>query len=354
MKLLFSTLSLTFFVVSIIFGQEASKTIDSLKNVCGSLKRQLSDGKIEALFIELSKTHAITASNFESYGLKIQNIAESLEQNRNLFLYAQKHYAIVKQEIANLIVNSDSTNPKFLEGNQIGIYDEATDPELIKSHSNKLKSYVTAWNTMGSQISAASQTMENVLIFPEDGQKINSWIKIGQYAGIVGGIVGTILASKNQTAGITTSGASLSLSAILSTVGKNDKLKSYIQNLSRNAAFTDEIKSYNKVAQAFASGATSLFNSIGQAALLDDNWKPNKVQVASFYSLLSISRDFNTVTRQMKAKAETLISIGNLNKVGEEKLEIQKSLYDNSLKIWESSEAIYLLTYNTLINAQLN
>ena len=74
-----------------------------------------------------------------------------------------------------------------------------------------------------------------------------------------------------------------------------------------------------------------------------------KEPLAKYFGLVSQRRDLSVVIRQMRARAEYLLSLESLTEQGQRSLNELLRSYDLALAQWESSEESYTATYQYLL-----
>ncbi|MEM7105352.1 MAG: hypothetical protein AAF502_19595 [Bacteroidota bacterium] len=238
------------------------------------------------------------------------------------------------------------------------MHTEVVIPQKLKSLENEMssalkirmtsnfRSFVLAWYDLGEQLEAISATAESILIFPESQSKTKLLVNVGQYAGIGGSIAGAVLANKNPSQGVTTIGLSISVTGMLGMLFKSKKPRVYIENVSRNIAFTDNVHAFERIARTFSQKAGVLYHSVKEN-WDDEHWRPDNKDLREYYALIVLRKDLNVIVRHMKAKAEHLLK-QQLTDEGRRHLNNLVFRYDKALQSWEISEIVYLNTYEFL------
>ncbi|MDY0779388.1 hypothetical protein [Tenacibaculum sp. IB213877] len=332
---------------------ETSQKLLILENQLNTIKSKIAENRLDSLYVELGKLvkeKSKQNTNTTIIQDNINKIQKKLQEREDLYTQLQNEFTNISLQIKNTTNSISGTVETQISQKLDELKNESIEirKDLTRDNSIKFKTISLTWYDLGQQILAISNTAKSILLFDVETAKKanNTWQEIGKYAGIVGGIAGAVIASDDEKAGIMTSGISLSFTTLITTLFKKKNNQKLIENISRNVAFTDEINSFYKVASTFGNKTKILYEDV-KPHQHNNDWIPSLENVTEFYTLISLRRDLTVIIRQMRAKAQHLLSLSVTNEGKTQLTQLIKD-YDSALESWEASETVYLSTYNYL------
>ncbi len=228
--------------------------------------------------------------------------------------------------------------------------------ESIKFEADNFVGNVEAWSTFVSFYVNLAKTSESILIFDEkDADKFWGYLKsIGSDVGTValgGAAVFQFTKDKN------TEGGWLTLATVLvNALPKFLTSNTTMENITRNIAFSDEIRSISAV-----SG--KLEENLEKLKQIMPLTKPEKMdfyetyteQHLQSYSLIIGQLDqLHAINFTLVDKANYLLKLGKkrdvLTQEGETTLKNLIDTYDKNIKDWDTDKPLYIERYNLLMN----
>jgi len=349
------------FIFNTHLNAQEVQTVDQKLNILQGqielLKSQVQENSTQDLYKQLDELKKAKAvSNDPTTTSDIQALQSELAVKEKAISELQETITSLTTQISAIAQSVNTQGSEKLKADELAKEAEKIKNDLTVENITRFKAYIFAWKDLGTLLAASGKTGKALLIFP-DAKTEPLLESITKYAGIVGGVVGPIMyasaASDDAAAqkkGVITTGVSLSVTGLVSLLFKNKNNKKVLENIGRNVSFNDEVKSFDKLASQFQTKSESLYNSIKTLQDATD-WKPTPQNLIDYYGLISLRRDLTVVVRQMKAKSEFLkeLSVTDDGKIILDDLILT---YGKALESWESSESVYLSTYNYLY--QLN
>lgn len=338
---------------SYAFGQETpiDQKLSIIQNQVEILKTQLAENSTEDLHkqIEELKKQIPNQDGIELKN-KIDSLQSELASKEKVIAELQQSITGLTTQISTIVNSLSAQSTERQKAEKIAQDAEIAKNDLLKESITNFKNFVLAWYDLGALLSASAGTSKAMLIFP-NAKSEHIWQTVTKYAGITGGIVGPLMYSSStdpslQKKGVITTGISLSVTGLISQVFKNKDSQTIIENIGRNVVFNDEVKSFDQLSFQFKTKSKALYDSIKPIQDIT-NWRPSSQNLKEYYALISLRRDLTVAVRQMKAKCEFLLTLAVTDE-GKNELNGLIIKYDGALESWESSETVYLSTYNYL------
>lgn len=348
-------------------AQEAvSEKLSSLDFELSALKDRIRDNAVDTLYqtIEGLRNQLFSLENMSTQASKeqaaflteqIKKVEGDLTAKESVMEELQENFNQVNEQIINIVNTISQQSTARAEAERLAFKASQAQNQLSERTIGKFIGDVRTWRDLGAVLDAISTTAGNLLIFPEPSSTQNMWVDIGKNVGLVGAGAGSFMSisGSNKTVGLEVAAISLTITGLLQTIFKNNGSAEVIENIARNRAFTDEVMAFNRISDPFKVKAQDLYKNI-YPYVDKQSWRPSKENLKNYYVLISLRRDLTVVVRQMKAKAQHLLSFNNLTPKGRDRLEEVIAKYDSALSSWESSESVYLATYNYLNNKVMN
>ena len=353
MKLLLLLLSVT--ISS--YGQNSEESrLAIIESQMQTIQKLIQENSTKGLYTSLDslikQKNQVLNTNDTLLEAKIQKLHSDLSSKEQIISDLQKNLSSITVQINSIVQSEQSDTKDKIKAEELAKRAQVVKDSLNIEYITKFKSFILTWHDLGSSLAASTITTKTLLLFP-NAKTEPIWQSITKYAGIVGGIAGPLMYSSannpsEQKNAVVTTGVSLSVTGLVSLLFKNKNSQTTLENIGRNVAFTDDVKSIDKIAMQFSEKATEVWNKI-KPFYNTAGWKPNVDQLNDYYSLIALRRDLAIAFRQIKSKAEFLKTQA-VTEDGKGILDTQIKRYQNTLDSWEGLEAIYLDTYQYLNN----
>lgn len=236
---------------------------------------------------------------------------------------------------------------------------DSIDQEINKQQVNIFLGNVETSRTAYANFSALATTAESVLLFEENtANRIWMWVRndgIDIFTIACGSIAVNDMSENKNNEAVLFSAITIGLKLIQSSTKNNP----YLENITRNIAFSDEIRSLSKISKPLQSISEELYESIPNNDPVElSAFFPSRSQLEMYYKIIDYNYKIQMQFENIRDKAEYLLELGekNNNMTSSGKVFLKRIIIscNSSINNWSTVETTYRDRYQRLLKERLD
>lgn len=261
--------------------------------------------------------------------------------------------ARLKQELSEFKKFKQLTEAEEIQSAELIEKTRQVHERLIRKEVDWFIGNLEVYSSLSPNLTLLSKVAESVLIFDEKtSKKLWDGIKKGGLD-VLTIAAGAFAVSKfdkgNNTEGYTAVGLGLGFKVLQGQIKDNKTM----ERITRNIAFSDEIRAYSAVTVPLDSTVAVLYKKIPSSKIERDYWFPSYDNLNQYRKIIDYMKEIQFQNLMIKNKAEYLLELGeadnSLSDEGKKLLNEVISLYQNSTDRWSESEPVYIERHQILL-----